>query len=419
MVTMISVVVGMQFGDEGKGKITDYLCSNYDDVVRFNGGNNAGHTVVIDGKKIKFHLIPSGAMQAGTVVLGNGMVIDPLKLLDEIKQLKLAKDNIKIVISGRAGVVTELHRILDKKEEELRSNSSIGTTSQGIGPAYEDKYGRLSIKMYDLNSIKKIKDKLNQLIAMKGLLTGPVDIDRVSNELYSAGSELYEYIGDASEFLEDEYRLGKNILFEGAQGAMLDIDFGTYPFVTSSNTVAGSVSTGSGFSFRRVEDVIGVFKAYTTKVGSGIFPTEIGSDDLRIAGNEYGTTTGRPRRTGWLDLPILRYAAYLNDVNRLAITKLDILGKLNQIKVGTSYIIDGKDYERFPDKIDPESEITVNYETFETWGDISSRISGYLGSGYDALPYNMRKYIEFIEDSLNCSIDIISLGEDRKSTIVK
>ncbi len=416
---MISVIVGMQFGDEGKGKITDFLSSNYDDVVRFNGGNNAGHTVVIDGKKIKFHLIPSGAMQANTVILGNGMVIDPIKLLDEIKQLKLARENIKIMISGRASVVTELHRILDKKEEELRSNSSIGTTSQGIGPAYEDKYGRLSIKMYDLSSINIIKSKLNHLIALKGLLTGPVDIEKLAMDLYSAGSQLYEYIGDASEFLDNEYKLGKNIIFEGAQGAMLDIDFGTYPFVTSSNTIAGSVSTGSGFSFRKVDSVIGVFKAYTTKVGSGIFPTEINEDYLRIAGNEYGTTTGRPRRTGWLDIPMLRYAAYLNDVNTMAITKLDVLGKLNKIRIGVSYTIDGKEYNKFPDKIDPESEINVNYEDFDTWGDISSRISGYLSSGYSSLPYNMRKYIEFIEDSLNYSIDVISLGEERKSTIVR
>ena len=422
---MISVILGLQFGDEGKGKITDFITRDYDDVVRFNGGSNAGHTVVINGEKFKFHLIPSGAMQSKVVILGNGMVIDPEELVSEIDLLKKSKKDIEIKISAGAHIVTKMHKCLDKKEEAVRSKLNIGTTSQGIGPTYEDKYARTGIRFIDLSNKEIISDKIETIFNMKReLLKGsiyedPEERKKMVESLFSYGKLILKYMDYTENVIYNDYRNGKNILFEGAQGGMLDIDFGIYPFVTSSNTLAGAMSTGSGFSFRKVDRVIGVFKAYTSKVGSGPFPSEIINDStLRDLGSEYGTTTGRPRRVGWLDLPLLKYTSMMNDVDSLAITKVDVLGQLKTINVATKYIIDGNEIDYFPRRLEDFDKLRVEYREFPGWGSIQNQ-DAILSGGYEELPENMRKFLEFIEQETGKNIDIISLGEDRKMTITK
>jgi adenylosuccinate synthase len=422
---MISVILGLQFGDEGKGKITDFISKDYDDVVRFNGGSNAGHTVVINGEKFKFHLVPSGAMQSRKVILGNGMVIEPEELISELELLKKSNKNIDIKISSGAHIVTEMHKCLDKREEGIRSKLNIGTTSQGIGPTYEDKYARTGIRFIDLSNKEIVKDKIETIYKMKqNLLAGsiyedPIERSKMADKLCSFGNSIMKYMDYTENLIYEDYRKGKNILFEGAQGGMLDIDFGIYPFVTSSNTIAGALSTGSGFSFRKVDKVIGVFKAYTSKVGSGPFPSEILNDStLRDLGSEYGTTTGRPRRVGWLDIPLLKYTIMMNDVDSLAITKVDILGKMKKIKVATKYSIDGKEIDYFPRKLEDFDKLHVDYVEFPGWGEINNTDS-IISKGYDELPENMKKFLEFIEEQTGKTIDIISLGEDRKMTITK
>ncbi len=422
---MISVILGLQFGDEGKGKITDFISKDYDDVVRFNGGSNAGHTVVINGEKFKFHLVPSGAMQSNRVILGNGMVIDPEELVDEIDLLKKSKKNIDIKISAGAHIVTKMHKCLDKKEEEIRSKLNIGTTSQGIGPTYEDKYARTGIRLIDLSNPEIIRDKIETIYNMKrqllkdSIYENPEERSKMVESLCSFGTSIMKYMDYTENVIYNDYRSGKNILFEGAQGGMLDIDFGIYPFVTSSNTLAGALSTGSGFSFRKVDRVIGVFKAYTSKVGSGPFPSEILNDStLRDLGGEYGTTTGRPRRIGWLDLPLLKYTIMMNDVDSLAITKVDILGKMKTIKVATKYTIDGREIDYFPRRLEEFDKLHVDYVEFPGWGDITNG-DDIISKGYQELPENMKKFLEFIEEETGKTIDIISLGEDRRMTITK
>ena len=422
---MISVILGLQFGDEGKGKITDFISRDYDDVVRFNGGSNAGHTVVIKGEKFKFHLIPSGAMQSKVVILGNGMVIDPEELVSEIDLLKKSKKDIEIKISAGAHIVTKMHKCLDKKEEAVRSKLNIGTTSQGIGPTYEDKYARTGIRFIDLSNKEIIADKIETIFNMKReLLKASIYEDleerkKMVESLFSYGKLILKYMDYTENVIYNDYRNGKNILFEGAQGGMLDIDFGIYPFVTSSNTLAGAMSTGTGFSFRKVDRVIGVFKAYTSKVGSGPFPSEILNDStLRDLGSEYGTTTGRPRRVGWLDLPLLKYTSMMNDVDSLAITKVDVLGQLKTIRVATKYTIDGKEIDYFPRRLEDFDKLKVEYVEFPGWGSIENQ-DAILSGGYEELPENMRKFLEFIEKETGKNIDIISLGEDRKMTITK
>ncbi len=422
---MISVILGLQFGDEGKGKITDFISRDYDDVVRFNGGSNAGHTVVINGEKFKFHLVPSGAMQSKMVILGNGMVIDPEELVSEIDLLKKSKKDIEIKISAGAHIVTKMHKCLDKREEAVRSKLNIGTTSQGIGPTYEDKYARTGIRLIDLSNKEIISNKIETIFNMKReLLKGsiyesPEERKKMVEDLFSYGNLILKYMDYTENIIYNDYRCGKNILFEGAQGGMLDIDFGIYPFVTSSNTLAGAMSTGSGFSFRKVDRVIGVFKAYTSKVGSGPFPSEIINDStLRDLGSEYGTTTGRPRRVGWLDLPLLKYTTMVNDVDSLAITKVDVLGQLKTIKVATKYTIDGNEIDYFPRRLEDFEKLRVEYREFPGWGSIKNQDS-ILSGGYEELPENMRKFLEFIEEEIGKSIDIVSLGEDRKMTITK
>lgn len=425
---MITVILGLQFGDEGKGKITDYLSKQYSTVVRFNGGNNAGHTVVTDKGSHKFYLIPAGALRSNNVVLGNGMVIDPFGLLEEIEKLKLVHADVRIKISRLAHVVTPLHKFLDKAEEQVRDKLRIGTTAQGIGPTYEDKYARTGVRMVDLLDRELLSDKIETICRMKkALLEGSEYAsergrEEMINRLLEAGNEISKYLDYTEDFIFSSYEEGENILFEGAQGTMLDIDFGIYPFVTSSNTLAGAISSGSGFPFRKVDRVIGVVKAYTSKVGAGPFPTELEGRDaehLRDLGNEYGTTTGRPRRVGWLDLNLLSYAIRINDVDTLAITKVDTLGQMEKIYVGETYTLNGKEINYIPRSLDELSNVKVSYREFKPWGDLSNLGKDGGVITYSELPAELKNYVEYIENKVKRPIEIISLGADRSKTIRK
>lgn len=423
---MITVVLGLQFGDEGKGKITDFLTSHYQVAVRFSGGNNAGHTVVVDGKKYKFRLISSGSLQSETVILGNGMVIEPFALLEEIDTLRESKGKAKIRISKMAHVVTPMHKFLDVKEEEVRGKLSLGTTAQGIGPTYEDKYARTGIRMADLLDPEIIRQKIETIYMMKQSLLADSEFadskrrEQIVRDLFEAGKKLEPYLEYTEVTLRRLYDSGKSIIFEGAQATMLDIDFGMYPFVTSSNAVAGAISTGAGFPFRKVDYVLGVAKAYMSKVGAGPFPTEMlgkEADDLRELAGEYGTATGRPRRVGWLDLPMLKYTTALNDVDGIALTRLDTLGDLDRIKVCTSYRRDGKELDYIPRSFKDMEGLDLVYTEFDSWGKIDHEI--IKQDKYQALPQNLRNYISLIEKELGIPVDVLSLGEGRENTLIR
>ncbi len=422
---MIGAVLGLQFGDEGKGKISDFLSDKFQVEVRFNGGANAGHTVVANGEKFKFRLVPSGSLRCETVILGNGMVIDPLALMDEINNLKSSKCKARIKISKLAHVVTPMHKELDKKEEEVRSKLSLGTTAQGIGPTYEDKYARTGIRMTDLQNLEILMEKIETIYRMKLNLLADTEFadasarERIAKELYRAGMELEPYLEYTEATIYDLYQQGKNILFEGAQGTMLDIDFGMYPFVTSSNALAGALSLGAGFPFRKVDYVIGVVKAYMSKVGAGPFPTEIHgglAEKLREVGNEYGTVTRRPRRVGWLDLPMLKYSIRMNDVDAIALTRLDTLGEMDTIRICTSYKKNGKELNYIPRSFQELEELELTFREVETWGKLDPEI--LRKHDYKLLPQKMKDYIRIIEEELKVPVEVLSLGEGRENTIV-
>lgn len=427
---MITAVVGIQFGDEGKGKIVDFLSSRFDYVVRFNGGRNAGHTVVVDENKFKFHLVPAGALRTKNVVLGNGMVIDIKSLMDEIRMVKEINPGIGISLSNRAHVVTPLHKLLDKKEEEARGPSRIGTTFEGIGPTYEDKYARSGVRVEDLLSVETLREKLGLIARMKASLLGDQlpsteEIDSMAKDLFREGSSLREYITSTEIVVNRAFEEGRSILFEGANGTLLDIDFGIFPFVTSSNTIAGFISCGAGFSFRKVDTVIGVVKAYTSKVGAGPFPTEIHgetADRLRELGHEYGTTTGRPRRVGWLDVPALKYTIKISDVDRLALTNLDTLGGMDEIYIGTHYVHPDSSEEIFsPDSrhLDTLGEYEVKLRKMSSWGIMDDELKKeIIRSGPDAFPPELKDYLKFVEESTGRKIGIVSFGSGRKNTII-
>ncbi|MEM0157934.1 MAG: adenylosuccinate synthase [Thermoplasmataceae archaeon] len=422
---MIAAVLGLQFGDEGKGKITDFLSEKFDVVVRFNGGGNAGHTVVAQGKKYKFHLVPSGSLRSEMVILGNGMVIDPFALNNEIETLRASGCSSKILISKMAHVVTPMHKLLDTKEEEVRAKMNIGTTAQGIGPTYEDKYARTGIRMVDLLDMDLLLDKIEIIYHMKENLlrdsefSDPAIREDMARNLHKEGMKLKDFLKYTEIELYDMASAGKSILFEGAQGTMLDIDFGMYPFVTSSNALSGALMMGSGFTFRKVQKVIGVVKAYMSRVGSGPFPTELAGDlgnTLRDLGNEYGTTTGRPRRVGWLDLPMLKYTIKMNDVDVLALTRLDTLGKMPEIRVAMRYLKDGREINYVPRSYQELSGVRIDYIQMKPWGEIDP---DKVGTDYEALPKEARDYVALIERELRKTVGIISLGEKRENTILR
>ncbi|MCL4323244.1 MAG: adenylosuccinate synthase [Candidatus Thermoplasmatota archaeon] len=423
---MRSLVLGLQFGDEGKGKITDFISGKDSVLVRYNGGTNAGHTVVTGKGTFKFHLLPAGSLRSKTIVLGNGMVIDPEALISEIKTILPENPELRILVSSAANVVTKLHKAIDKSQEEMRGASKIGTTSHGIGPTYEEKYSRNGIRIEDLKDVNIVRKKLSLISKMReSELRGTEyqseeKLDELANELASSWPSIKNFVTRTESFLFESVRSGEEMVFEGGHGTLLDIDFGSYPYVTSSNTVSGAIHTGSGVSLRKINRIIGVIKSYTSRVGEGPFPTELKgqeADKLREAGSEYGTTTGRPRRVGWLDIPLIKYASELNDVDELSITKLDVLGAFKEISICKSYdhsITNPMNVLLGFEKTVPE------YITMDSWGILKeSEIQHIVETGYKSVPQEMKDYIGTIEKMCNKPVKIISIGKIRESTIIK
>ena len=419
---MTDVVLGLFYGDEGKGKLIDYLSTNSDYSVRFSGGNNAGHQVKANGKKFAFHLIPSGILNKNCkAILGNGVVIDPKVLIEEIESLKAnGYDCSNLYISDKAHVIFPYHVLFDKMQEEIRKERKIGTTGRGIGPAYEDKFQRCGIRMEDFISddfdryLKDNIDTKNKIL--RSFDYGEINYNKVLREYKEYANYLKQYVCDTTKMLHKAIKDEKYIVCEGAQATLLDIDFGTYPYVTSSNPTIGGVSTGTGIGSRYIDNVYGVIKAYSSRVGEGPYVTELTDevgDKIRELGHEYGTTTGRPRRCGWLDLVALNYAIMLNGVTGIAMNHLDTVGKLDKIKLCTAYEVDGKKEEYFSSNLDFLQKAKPIYEEFD--GDFD--IEGF--NSYDSLPTNAKKYVEAIEDITNTPITFIGTGPDRSDVIVR
>ena len=436
-----AAVVGLQWGDEGKGKLVDLLAGKYKAVVRYNGGANAGHSVVVGGERYSLHLVPSGILSPNCdAIIGNGVVVDPLRLLEEIKTLTdRGVDTGRLVISDRAHVVMPYHKAEDAAREELlhsatKSGSSdstkkvvsaIGTTKRGIGPAYADKIQRsTAIRIGDLVRPELLKTKLEMICGLKNAVLGaiigegfePFDANELAAEMIECGKQLAPMIKDTAYLLDEHRQAGQPILFEGANATMLDVDHGTYPFVTSSNSSALGIGAGSGVPPQCISQIIGVVKAYSTRVGGGPMPTELFDqvgDDIRERGREFGTTTGRPRRVGWLDLVAVKYSAMISGATELCITLLDVLSGEAELKVATSYSVDGKSTERFlPDAYDLDRATPI----YETMPGFSEDITG--ARTIDELPANARAYIEKIESFVGVPVGTISVGPDREQTIV-
>ncbi len=417
---MNKAVIGLQWGDEGKGKIVDYLSEDFDLVVRYQGGNNAGHTVIVDDLTYKLNLIPSGVIRGKTCYLGQGVVLDPEHFSKEYDQIKRKINNPKVFLSSNISLILEYHKQLDKINESILNNyKKIGTTSKGIGPAYQDKVGRKSIKLYDLKSKNIIEEKIQQIKKfydpiLESFGESKIDINEISQNLLSFYDLVKELIVDNS-LIKKQFK-DKNILFEGAQGALLDLDHGSYPFVTSSNTVSSNIIIGSALQVDY--QTVGIFKAYSTRVGNGPFPSELFDDVgeyIAEKGIEYGTVTKRKRRCGWLDLVSLKYSCEINRVNELCMTKADVLNNLSEIKVCKSYnskTIEDINFSE-SDVLDSLSLRDSDFEVFQSWGDINDI------SNFDALPDNLKIYISYIENYLNIPIKIISLGPERNQTIIR
>ena len=422
----IRVVVGAQWGDEGKGKIVDLLSRQADHVVRYQGGANAGHTLEFDDKKIVLHLIPSGMFNGdATCVIGNGVVIDPHALLDEIEEVeKVLDDGLegRLKISSAAHVILPYHQLLDQVKEEHRGDDAIGTTGRGIGPAYVSKVSRVGIRMSDLAHPEQLRRKVEANIAdINDALQhvydhDPIEAAPIIEELLEAADKLCPYITNTSALLHNAIEQGQDILLEGAQGSLLDVDHGTYPYVTSSNPTAGGACTGSGIPPTAVDKVMGITKAYCTRVGNGPFPTELEEEvgeKLRSAGNEFGATTGRPRRCGWIDLVALKYAVRVNGMNELALTKLDILNDFEEIKLCTEYEIEGERTDVFPVDLPDVDSVEPVYTSMPGWQQSLDQ-----NNDYEGLPENARKFISFIEDYLDVELTILSKGPKRSETIL-
>ncbi|MBR4642142.1 MAG: adenylosuccinate synthase [Selenomonadaceae bacterium] len=418
------VISGAQWGDEGKGKIVDYLAQQADTVVRFQGGSNAGHTVSVGGEEYKLRLLPSGILYKGTTcVIGNGVVLDPQCLLEEIDNMqRRGIDTSNIKLSNRAHVVMPWHKLFDELNEELRGSNKIGTTKRGIGPCYIDKADRIGIRVCDLidreEFAKKVRDvlKIKNLILEKVYNHAPLDAEEIIREYEGYAERLRPFVCDTITLLNAQIDAGKKILFEGAQATMLDIDYGTYPFVTSSHPISGGVGIGAGVAPKKIDKVVGVVKAYCTRVGEGPFPTEqlnaIG-DKLRNAGHEFGTVTGRPRRTGWLDACVVKYAGQLSGTDYMAVTRLDILDGFDEIKMCTAYKIDGKIINEIPASLKVLAKVEPVYETFAGWKSDISKIRRY-----EDLPANAKKYLERMAQVTGIKLGIVSVGANRDQTIV-
>ena len=417
------VLVGSQWGDEGKGKATDLLGGRVDYVVRYQGGNNAGHTVVIGDQKFALHLLPSGILTPEVIpVIGNGVVIDPAVLLHEMAGLNgRGIDTSKLVISANAHLITPYHVTLDKVTERFLGNAKIGTTGRGIGPTYSDKIARLGIRVQDLFDPSILRQKIEGALVSKNQVLVKVynrralEIDEIVDSLLAFADPLRPYVADTSLMLNDALDQGKVVLLEGGQGTLLDVDHGTYPFVTSSNPTAGGACTGSGIGPTRITRVIGILKAYTTRVGSGPFPTELLDDDgerLRVIGGERGVTTGRPRRCGWFDAPIARFASRVNGLTDTFLTKLDVLTGFEQIPVCVAYDVDGERCDEIPMTQTGFHHAKPIYENRPGW---TEDISG--AREVSDLPKNARDYVQFLEDISGTRISAIGVGQDRDATI--
>mgnify|MGYP001994212098 CR=1 FL=1 len=419
----VDVLLGLQWGDEGKGKIVDVFTPKYDIIARFQGGPNAGHTLEFDGIKHVLHTIPSGIFHENTVnIIGNGVVMDPIIFEKEIKELKALNVNVKdkLLVSRKTHLILPTHRVLDAASEAAKGKNKIGSTLKGIGPTYMDKTGRNGLRVGDLE-LQDFKQRYNALVDKHIELLKQFDFDydfKEEEEKWMKSLDTLKELTfiDSEHYIGQAMKAGKSILAEGAQGSLLDIDFGSYPFVTSSNTVCAGACTGLGVAPNKIGKVYGIFKAYCTRVGSGPFPTELhdqSGEDLRKAGHEFGATTGRPRRCGWLDLPALKYSIMLNGVTDLIMTKADVLSAFGELKVCTSYNYNGKDVEHFPYNID-EDNLSANYTSLPGW---DKDLTGL--TDISELPSELNAYITYLEKELEVPITVVSVGPDRTQTLMR
>lgn len=422
------VVVGTQWGDEGKGKIVDYLAEKADCVARYNGGANAGHTIVVNGEKYVFHLMPSGVLYGKKLFIGNGVVIDPEVLLKEIEELKAKGIKPRLMISDRAHIVFDFHKKLDELQETFKGGLAAGTTKRGIGPSYSDKVERFGIRVVDLLDKDVLKRKLDKLVEMKQKVFTYVygseenlNKEELFKKYLEYGKRLSGYVGDVSLEINRALDAGQTVLFEGAHGTLLDIDHGIYPFGTSSNTIAGGACTGAGIGPTRINEVIGVVKAYTTRVGTGPLPAELNDKTgqyIREKGREYGATTARPRRCGWFDAIPVKHSVRINGLTRLMVTKVDVLGGMDPIKICIKYKYGDKLIEEFPADLKILESCKPVYEKHKGWPDLSQKEwESIAKKGYDALPEEVKSYLNRIEELVGCSIKLISVGPDREATI--
>jgi len=418
------VVVGVQWGDEGKGKVVDTLAEHFDIVARYQGGANAGHTVLVGTKKFVLQLLPTGIIRPDKIAaIGNGVVVDPEALLQEIRRLEDAGTSVedRLKVSDRAHLILPYHRAHEVGAEAARGAGKIGTTAKGIGPAYEDKAGRRGLRAGDLRDPELFREKCLAIVAEKNRIDAalygapPLNAEGLADDCLKIGEDVLPYLADVSAYLNTQMDGGKSVLFEGAQGTLLDLDHGTYPFVTSSSSAAGGACTGTGVGPTRINSVIGVSKAYATRVGSGPFPTEaLGpeGEKIRERGGEYGAVTGRPRRCGWFDVPVARYSARINHLEALVITKLDILDPLPEIPVGVEYEYKGKRFKDFPPEIQSLEQLKVHYRTVPGW-----QKHTYGAQDPSQLPERAKDYLDFLADQVGVKIAMVSTGPEREQCV--
>jgi adenylosuccinate synthase len=423
---MVTVVLGTQWGDEGKGKVIDYLAEDMDIVARYQGGGNAGHTVVIKDKQYIFHLVPSGILYPEMVcVIGNGVVVDPVSLFKEIEYLEKNGVSIdgRLFIAENAHMTLPYHKVLDQIEDRFRGKGKLGTTGRGIGTTYADKFNRIGIRVIDFLEEDIFREKLKIALELKNYLFKEyykeemLAVEKIYEETSQYREGMRKMVKNVPLYLAEEIEKGRQVLAEGAQGTFLDIDFGTYPYVTASNTIAGGACTGLGLSPKKISRIIGVVKSYTTRVGMGPFPTELKGEEgeiIRKTGNEYGATTGRPRRCGWFDTLLVKFSCKVNGLDELIMTKLDVLSGLKKVKLGKVYNFRGTDYNDYPLSTKIFSGCDVVYEEVDGWDEDVSKIARY-----GDLPLNARRYIEKIEQMLEVPITKISVGSSREQTISK
>lgn len=416
-----TLVIGTQWGDEGKGKVVDYFSKDADYVVRFQGGANAGHTIKVGDEVYKLHLTPSGVIQGKTGVIGNGVVIDPEILIKEMDELTKRGKKPNLLISDRANIIMPYHKILDGAEEQSLGDKKIGTTKRGIGPCYSDKYARRGIRAIDLTEKETLQKLLDRILPVKQKIIDiyginqKLDAKQILETYHAYGKRLQKYMTTTHIIFNDAIKKKKNILLEGAQGTMLDVDFGTYPYTTSSHTIAGGAAIGAGIGPRHIDDIIGIVKAYTTRVGEGPLPTELldnTGQHLQQVGHEFGTTTSRPRRCGWLDLVVVRHSCMISGITKLAITKLDVLNDLKTINICTNYQLKEKRIDYFPANIEDVAGCIPIYKEFKGWEAFGKGVKKFSD-----LPKEAQTYLRFIEKETKVPIILVSIGPGREETI--